>query len=66
MKDQYVPSTIDRDRLVDCIVEAIGPKAIALRVAEGDHNLLNPPDGSAQREFVDAVKAMLVTRIDLE
>ena len=62
MSDQYVPKAIDKNRLVDSLVAAIGPKAIALKL-DGDHNLLSPADGSAQREFVDALENMVDTRL---
>jgi pimeloyl-ACP methyl ester carboxylesterase len=58
MSDEYVPSTVDKELLVDRLVAVLGPRAEALKLPQANHNLSAPSDGSSVQLFISAIEAI--------
>lgn len=60
MKDEYVPETVNKDELIDKLVEAIGSSiAIPLKLMNSNHNLSEPKDGSDLQLFLTQLQTLL-------
>ena len=61
MKDQYVPSTVDKDELIEKLSNSIGSKVttISLKLLNSNHNLSEPTDESEVQIFIDTIENLL-------
>lgn len=60
MNDEYVPPSIDKEVLVNRLVQNLGPRAMGLKLYEANHNLSLPEDGSSVTQFLEAVEGIMV------